>query len=281
MISHDAITEFLASHLADGVRFELVSARDRERIADWKSITEGDAASVAEAIAREAEDDAHGEPQNMSYYVFAIAPTGERLGRKRLLIENARAASQDESMIALARKMLDVSLERDKRHDLAIDSIIDQLKDMVLRFGKELGEEQKKKIDLVVLIEEMLGKKNERELEVRRTDASIKQKDRLLTEAMPLLPLVANRALVALAKGNVSGPPPLADEMIRSFLGSLSETQLYKMMDGLSNEQKLVIMDIYMSYAKREEKKTADANGATETPPADESSSSSSEGAPS
>lgn len=276
MISPDVVTEFLASHLADGVRFELVSASDRERIAEWKKIDEGEAASVADAIVSEVEDDARGERESSSYYVIAIAPTGERLGRKRIVVESARAPAQDETMIALARKMLDVSLERDKRHDLAIDSIIDQLKDMVLRFGKELAEEQSKKIELVTLVEEMLGKKNERELDVRRTEASIKQKDRLLTEALPLLPTVANRALVALAKGNVTGPQPLAHEMIRSFLGSLSEEQMNKMMDGLSAEQRLAMMEIYMSYAKAEEKK---ANGASEQPPAE--SSSSSEGAPS
>ena len=110
-----------------------------------EEIDEADAASVADAIVSEVEEDARGERESSSYYVIAIASTGERIARKRICVESSRAPAQDESMLALARKMLDVSLERDKRHDLAIDSIIDQLKDMVLRFGKELAEEQSKK----------------------------------------------------------------------------------------------------------------------------------------
>jgi hypothetical protein len=108
---------------------------------------------------------------------------------------------------------------------------------------------------VLAMYEELVSLKHEREIEAQRTQGAEKRKDMLFEKIELLLPI----ALSKFSPGGVGAPtqPALGEEMLRTFLKSLTPEQLRRLTSILRPDQAASIWEIYTKYAEREEQRDA------------------------
>lgn len=124
---------------------------------------------------------------------------------------------------------------------MGITQIIGTLQRQVSKQSETIEKLVQEKFDNLDTMEQLLGKKQERELEMR--EAETKQK--LLTDAaekaMALMPIVVSK----LTGKALPGAPTANDELLKTFLSTITPEQLDKLTSILSPEQTMVVLELY------------------------------------
>lgn len=121
------------------------------------------------------------------------------------------------------------------------------------RKRRELVEDRM--LDVTRLYQEVLDKKQERELEAAREATKARRQDELMGMVMSMMPLMLSKLLGGGAEGGMGAV--LRDQAIGKFLKSLSREEGEALLSSLSGPHRMAFLEFYTSYSKEDAKDQA------------------------
>lgn len=132
---------------------------------------------------------------------------------------------------------------------MGITQIISTLQRQVSKQSDTIEKLVEEKFNNLEMMENVLSKKQERDIELREAE----NKQKLLTDAaekaMGLMPIVVNK----LMGKTVMPAPSINDELLKSFLSSITPEQLDSLVSILKPEQSMVVMELYQKLLQSKE----------------------------
>lgn len=158
------------------------------------------------------------------------------------------------------------------RHDERMHGMIMQVTETTTgRLIRDLEAERARRIQLedrqmktYEMMEELTDKKHERDMEMRKIDASQQRHEQLMGMLMSMAPLVISKVLgpgAGVAIGAAAQLPAAGgrDESVHQFFKSLDEKEVMHIVSGLSTEKQIVAMEIFKAHMEEEERRNEPA----------------------
>lgn len=124
---------------------------------------------------------------------------------------------------------------------MGITQIIGTLQRQTAKQAETIEKLVEEKFQNLDLVEELLGRKQERDIAAQEADT----KRKLITDAgekaLALLPVIVNK----MAGKEVMAAPSMNDEMLRSFLATITPEQMEGLSKVLKPEQAMIVMELY------------------------------------
>jgi len=124
---------------------------------------------------------------------------------------------------------------------MGITQIIGTLQRQVSKQSDTIEKLVQEKFDNLDTMESMLSKKQERDIELREAETKQKLLSDAAEKAMVLMPVVINK----LMGKEVMPAPSMNDELLKSFLSTITPEQLDGLTKILKPEQAMVVLELY------------------------------------
>jgi hypothetical protein len=286
--AQDELRTWIEEMRGQGIRrFELRCQRPGSGLLkDWIWTADNDAGPVlepvhvAEQAQRLAEQNGRYQPGDHCFFELrAFRPTQDTDCGHHLIVVCAAGkgrASEERTAADTAGALQQMSLMLRDLHKLFIQDADMRVKHYEKLVGQLMDRNESlesRRFDTIRLAENMLSQHAEREAERLAETRNREMQQHMVGKIDLLLPVVINRLA---GGGPGKGRPYMGEEIVRRLLGSLSKDQLDGMIgdgSGLSDDQRVLFGELYMSYAAQFEKeqeakrKRTPING----PPADPS----------
>ena len=297
----EAVREWVSEVLTQGcVLVELRARMGDRRVRNWQSLpSNGDAEKLAGDMVRAAERDAKNQNlPDVAYLLLAfksdppanpssdyvnsctieLAGKGKKPGSSfGEFNEQATMAGVTAQAMRQSENLHRLFVTNAEKHDDRHEQEVLTLRARVSELEAELRGEAAKRMQIVVMAEELATERFERERDRFRMRLDEKKQDMLGEQIEQLLPIAMNRLL---GGGRGKGASMMGETILMKLLASLSKKQMDAFMGGgevdLSPEQKIMLGELYMSYGEKFERLKANrkhetfpddgANGTT--PPA-------------
>jgi hypothetical protein len=246
-------------HISDGRNGET-----QAQITSWESKEElnNPPDDIAKDIIVEAVDDAKNHPKGFTqtYAILVYRGTEEVYQARRIFNVKGRGNNFDtddviqeseptneKGMLALAMRNMDAAMSRLQQMSHQISTFYDR---ELERKRKEVEELQKSRFATYALIENMLDRKQERDLNLRREARMEDLKDKGIKKLEQFLPMFAGKVMPALLTNGASpelkklGQETGIQLTIGSFFESLTKEQFKQILGILSQDEVIAFMEL-------------------------------------
>jgi len=264
MIDVDAIAKFLVRATAKGAaQVALVRAADKEQVDAWE-LPAKDGEDLPQIIRETLDAYIVGLKGTVRFELQATkADAPDVVARHSIHVQCANKAG-DLDADASVQNIL-IALVRDRQTESQrvsgmIDTLLAKYHDFMDLMAKRLVAYEGYHLRLVQQAEEIESRKVERDTMMLKAKHEVEHTKEALDALKPAIKLMMGK--LAMGGREIQFPEGgiLADDLIESALGSLTEQQFTAMMGILKPEQGVAFIEAYQAYQKRaEEKKTAAA----------------------
>jgi len=206
----------------------------------------------------------------LPYFADREKPLGRFVLRIRIEDEDEEEGdelgSEGPSIRGIASQQMRHNEALMRTHTVGTGQIISQQARIIQRQQDQIEVMQAKHIELMVTLEQLITGRHERDLESRRLDFSLKNKQEMVSRLMLLAPNVINRLG---GKKMLPEKTTPVEQMIRGLLEGLDKDRMMKIMDaGIFNQDEIMtLLSVGEHFRKQEEAAIvqAAANGANGT----------------
>ena len=230
----------------------------------WYSMREVQEFAEAQANTPAAQHQAQQQQQMVRTTEVAIRTDGETGMRES--VRRVHEPISPEGSLAQVVAMMIQHQEKDHRllHEI-LETSISTMRDAVKDANNACKEKDATIEKLVAekredyeLVEELKNKKADRDMEVKKEEARMKLIEKAGEKVMPILPIVLSKFFGWLAPGgkapSAPGDPQTDEELvIDNLLESLKGEQTAKLLEVLTPEQGMLIMQLYEKYTAKKE----------------------------
>jgi hypothetical protein len=229
------------------------------------SVDEGDAEMLAQKIYTIAEDDANRIGGNQKYACYAFAKSKNSLSRFVFRIDGEEEETENEIVSEPPNKIGIVS-QMMRHTEASMKTSVGATMQIIAMQNRTISEQQEtirqlqaKVMDGFVATERLHSEAKMRELEEKKLDFEITNKQAIMDKVGILIPTVVNRIAGRNLLPEKSTPEK---EILRSLMESLRPDQMSQLQTVLDGQQMMVILSMYDKFRTEEEAKTK-KNGAS------------------